>query len=139
MSDFIIDASVAISLIFEDESSPYSDAVADSLKSGQAVAPVVRPLEVANSILTSVRRGRIPAADVPRLFGAMIRLRVAIDQGIDPENVARVALDLGLTYRLSAYDASYLDLAMRRGLPLATLDQRLRDAAMAAGVQLYEP
>jgi len=69
----------------------------------------------------------------------MIRLRVDFDQGIDPEYLARIALNLGLTYRLSAYDASYLELAIRRGLPLATLDQRLRDAAMAAGVQSFQP
>jgi predicted nucleic acid-binding protein len=137
--DFVIDASVAISLIFEDESSPYSDAVADSLENSQAAAPIIWPLEVANSVLTAVRRGRIPAADVPRLFGAMIRLRVEIDRGIDPEHLARIVLNLGLTHRLSAYDASYLELAIRRGLPLATLDQRLRDAAVVAGVHPYQP
>jgi predicted nucleic acid-binding protein len=58
---------------------------------------------------------------------------------MEPELLARVTLNLGLAHRLSAYDASYLELAIRRGLPLATLDQRLRDAAVAAGVQFFQP
>jgi predicted nucleic acid-binding protein len=96
-------------------------------------------LEVVNAMLTAVRRGRIPGEDVPLVFGTMQRFRVEIDRGIDPEHLARVTLNLGVAHQLSSYDATYLELAIRRGLPLATLDRRLRDAAGAAGVQFFQP
>lgn len=139
MSVFVIDASVTLPLNFEDESSPYADAVAESLEGNRALAPVVWPLEVANAILTAARRGRIPDADVPFLFGATERFRVELDQGRDPGHLAQLALSLGAVHRVSAYDASYLELALWRGVSLATLDQRLRRAASAAGVSLYQP
>ena len=139
MTAFVLDASATLPLMFEDESSAYSDAVADSLQASQAVAPIIWPLEIANAILTAVRRGRIPGADVPLLYATMKRLQVDIDRDIDPEHLARVALNVGMAHRLSAYDASYLELAIRRGLPLATQDRRLRDAAAAAGVQFFQP
>ena len=139
MTPFVLDASVALSLVFEDEISPYSDAVAETLKRGHAVVPVVWPLEIANAILTAVRRGRIPETDAPLLIGSMGRLRVTIDRGIAPEFLAQTTLTVGLAHRLSAYDASYLELAMRRGLPLATQDQKLIQAAAATGVHILQP
>ena len=139
MTPFVLDASVALSLIFEDEFSPHSDAVAETLKRGQAVVPVVWPLEIANAILTAVRRGRIPEMDAPLLIGSMGRLRVTIDRGIAPEFLAQTTLTVGLAHRLSAYDASYLELATRRGLPLATQDQKLIQAAAATGVHILQP
>ena len=139
MTPFVLDASVALSLIFEDEFSPYSDAVAEPLKRGQAAVPMIWPLEIANAILTAVRRGRIPETDAPLLIGTMGRLRVTIDRAIAPEFLAQTTLTVGLAHRLSAYDASYLELAMRRGLPLATQDERLTHAAGAAGIEILQP
>ena len=138
MTPFVLDASVALSLIFEDEFSPYSDAVAEILKRGQAVVPVIWPLEIANAILTAVRRGRIPETDAPLLIGSMGRLRITIDRGIAPEFLAQTTLTVGLAHRLSAYDAGYLELAMRRGLPLATQDQKLIQAAADTGVRVLQ-
>ena len=139
MSPFVLDASVALSIIFEDEFSPYSDAVAEIMKRGRAVVPVVWPLEIANALLTAVRRGRIPAADAPLLIGTMDRLPVDIDRGIAPEFLAQATLTVGLAHRVSAYDASYFELAMRRGLPLATQAERLTRAAAAAGIAVMQP
>lgn len=139
MIPFVLDASVALSIIFEDEFSSYSDAVAETMKRGRAVVPIVWPLEIANAILTAVRRGRIPGTDAQLLIGTMDRLSVDIDRGIAPEFLTRATLTLGIAHRVSAYDASYLELAMRRGLPLATQDERLRRAAGAAGIDILLP
>jgi len=139
MIPFVLDASVALSLIFEDEFSPYSDAVAEVLKRGHAVVPLVWPLEIANAILTAVRRGRIPGAHAPSLIGSIDRLRVTIDRGIAPEFLPQATLTIGIAHRVSAYDATYLELAMRRGLPLATQDEGLRRAARTAGIDIMQP
>lgn len=139
MIPFVLDASVALSIIFEDEFSSYSDAVAEVLKRSHAVVPMVWPLEIANAILTAVRRGRIPKADAPLLIGTVDRLRVTIDRGMAPEFLTQATLTVGLAHRLSAYDSSYLELAMRRGLPLATQDERLMRAASAAGIDILHP
>ena len=91
------------------------------------------------AILTAFRRGRIPETKAPVLIGALGRLRVDIDRGIAPEFLAQATLTAGLAHRVSAYDASYLELAMRRGLPLATQDELLLRAAGAAGIEILQP
>ena len=136
---FVLDASVALSMIFEDESSIYADAVAALLKQDLAVVPAVWPLEIANGLVTAVRRGRIPAADAPLLIGIFDRLRIEIDHGIAAEYLARTTLSLGIAHHVSAYDAMYLELAIRRGVPLATQDAQLARAAISAGVAILEP
>ena len=139
MTLFVLDASVALSVIFEDESSPYADAVAAILKREQAVVPAVWPLEIANALLNAARRGRIPESDAPVLFGIFDRLRIEIDRGLALESIARTALSIGIAHRVSAYDASYLELATRRALPLATQDLRLAQAAAGIGVVILQP
>jgi predicted nucleic acid-binding protein len=139
MTLFVLDASVALAIIFEDEISAYADAVAVILKQDQAVVPLVWPLEIANALLTAVRRGRIPEADAPLLIGIFDRLRIEIDSGIALANLAQTTFSLGIAHRVSAYDATYLELAIRRGLPLATQDERLARAAANAGVVILRP
>jgi predicted nucleic acid-binding protein len=139
VTSFVLDASVALSWFFEDEFSPYSEAVAEIMPKSQAVVPIIWPLEMANAMVTAVRRGRIEAAAAPASIGAMNQLQINIDRGIALESLAQVTLMLGITHRVSAYDASYLELAMRRGLPLATQDERLARAAAAAGVEILRP
>jgi predicted nucleic acid-binding protein len=139
MIPFVLDASVALSIIFEDEFSSYSNDVAEIMSRSRAVVPIVWPLEIANAILTAVRRQRIPREDAPMLIGSMDRLPVDIDRGIAPEFLTWATLTVGLAHRVSAYDASYLEVAMRRGLPLATQDERLIRAADAAGIEILQP
>lgn len=138
MSLFVIDASVALAWFFEDEYSPYAEAIANLLLQGQAIAPIIWPLEMANAMLTSMRRGRFPESQALSMIDALRRLPVVLDQDIAPMALAQAALGLGATYRLSAYDASYLELAVRRGLPLATLDARLKQAASATGLPILQ-
>jgi predicted nucleic acid-binding protein len=139
MIPFVLDASVALSIIFEDEFSSYSNDVAEIMSRSRAVVPIVWPLEIANAILTAVRWQRIPREDAPMLIGSMDRLPVDIDRGIAPEFLTWATLTVGLAHRVSAYDASYLEVAMRRGLPLATQDERLIRAADAAGIEILQP
>jgi predicted nucleic acid-binding protein len=130
MTPFVLDASVALSWFFDDEFSPYSDAIGEIMPRIQAVVPIVWPLEMANGFLAAFRRGRLQETQAAALIGAIGRLRIDIDHGIAPESLARATLTLGIAHRLSAYDASYLEVAMRRGLPLATQDERLIRAAV---------
>ena len=139
MTPFVLDASVALSWFFDDEFSSYSASIAEIMPRSQAVVPIVWPLEMANGFLTAFRRGRLPETKAPALIGALDRLRVDIDRGIAPEFLTQATLTVGLAHRLSAYDASYLELAMRRGLPIATQDERLQRAAGAAGIQILQP
>jgi predicted nucleic acid-binding protein len=136
---FVLDASVALSWFFDDEFSSYSASIAEIMPRSQAVVPIVWPLEIANGFLTAFRRGRLPETKAPALIGALDRLRVDIDRGIAPEFLTQATLTIGIAHRLSAYDASYLELAMRRGLPIATLDERLLQAAGAANIEILQP
>jgi predicted nucleic acid-binding protein len=135
----ILDASVALSFIFEDESSPYAEEVIEALKTGSAVVPLAWPLEVDNALLAAIRRRRIQEADAFRYLTVLDTLPLEVDLEVARDALGQRILGLGLTHALSAYDASYLELAMRRGLPLATQDERLLRAAGAAGIEILEP
>jgi predicted nucleic acid-binding protein len=135
----VLDASAALSFIFEDEASPYAEEVMEALKSSSAVVPLVWPLEVDNAILAAIRRRRIQLADAFRYLTVLDTLMLEIDLEVAREALGQRILELGLTPGLSAYDASYLELAMRRGLPLATQDERLIRAAGAAGIGILQP
>lgn len=131
----VLDASVALSWCFADESSSESEAILDRLRSERAVVPQHWPVEVTNVLLVAERRNRLN----PSQSAAFTQLLEALAIEIDLHTGARVSeswLSLGREYQLSAYDAAYLDLAIRRGMPLATRDQRLREAAANAGVPL---
>lgn len=139
MTPFVLDASVALSWVFDDEFSPYSGSIAGMMPRSQAVVPIVWPLEMANGFLTAFRRGRLQETKAAALIAAIGRLRIDIDRGVAPESLAQSTLKLGIAHRVSANDASYLELAMRRGLPLASQDDRLVRAATEAGVSILRP
>jgi predicted nucleic acid-binding protein len=135
---FVLDCSVALAWCFLDEHAPYPQSVLNSLATTAAAVPSLWFLEVANALLVGERRGRCTAADVATWLGFLGALPVHTD----PETTARAwsdTLHLARTYNLSVYDAAYLELAIRRGLPLASLDGKLNNAATAAGVPLYTP
>ena len=100
-----------------------------------AVVPGLWLLELANALVVAERRGRMTAAETSRFLHLVQRLPVEVET-MGFEAIPEV-LSLARAYGLSAYDAAYLALAMRRGLPVATLDDRLRGAAEKAGVGLY--
>jgi predicted nucleic acid-binding protein len=132
---FVLDCSVTMAWVFPDEANESTNALRDSLIKDSAVVPVLWPIEVGNVLLVATRRERISADDWPRIRDDLEALPI----DIDPESCDRVldtVLPLANEYELSVYDAMYLELALRRGLPLATLDQKLIAAGKAAGVEV---
>ena len=134
---FVLDASIALSWCFEDEVSEYADAVLELLRDDIAFGPSVWPLEIANGLLIGQRRGRLSIAEVARAFDLVLGLPLSLHD-VPLELALGSVADLAATQRLSAYDAAYLDLAMRQGLPLATQDGDLRAAAGRLGVHVME-
>jgi predicted nucleic acid-binding protein len=135
----VLDASVVLTWAFEDESSPYAEGVFGMLKSRRASVPPVWALEVNNGLLSALRRARITEAQIARFLSDLNGLSLDIDQETSRISLGQRILELGMAHNLTAYDASYLELAIRRGFPLATQDRKLADAALAAGVELLEP
>ena len=135
---FVLDNSIVMAWSFADEVSHYADAVLDRLTSSSSVVPMLWPLEVANALLMGERRKRSTEAETIRWIGILKRLPIVID---DETNTRAWSDTLALArgHKLSAYDAAYLELAIRRRLPLATLDGPLKSAAAAVGVALYDP
>jgi predicted nucleic acid-binding protein len=135
VSGFVIDASVALAWCFDDEATPATRALLDRFEDEHAEVPSLWHLELANALASSERNRRITAARISEFIALIDGLPIVID-----EQTATVALstmlDLARREGLSAYDASYLELAMRRGVPLATKDKDLAQAAQRAGVSL---
>ena len=135
---FVLDASVTMAWCFVDEASAFSEAVLDRLRGDEgALVPGIWPLEVANVLLIGRRRGRLAEAQTGRFLELIRTLSIAVDTEAPIQRVETV-LAVGREYGLWAYDAAYLETAMRHGVPLATQDERLRAAAARAGVQLFE-
>ena len=130
---FVLDCSVAMAWVFPDEATESTGRLRDSLIDGRAFVPSLWPVEVASVLLAATRRGRLGAEEWPRVCASLEALPIEID----PVSMSRTwgaVLDLAVEHRLSAYDAMYLELALRMRLPLATLDRALAAAARAAGV-----
>jgi predicted nucleic acid-binding protein len=126
---------MTLSWAFEGESTPFTVAVLKSLETVHAVVPALWPFEVANVLRTAERRGRMDASALAAFLERLRQLPIAIEHR--PATwLAQQILPLTRTHKLSAYDAAYLELAIREGLPLATLDDDLRRASCAAGVTL---
>ena len=133
---FVVDASVVLAWVFDDEASPAADRVLERLEREQAIAPAHWPLEVANALRTAERRGRLREDEIPRLRAMLTSLPIEI---VPVElSTAIGVLDTARDHDLTAYDAAYLDLAFVRDVELATIDARLRRACEAAGVGLVD-
>lgn len=135
MSGLVLDASMALSWLLRDESNARADAVLVRLEAAPAHAPQVWPLEVANALWVAERRGRIQESQVRQGLEDILALPVSVEMS-EPARVFREILPLARRHGLSVYDATYLDLAARLGLPLATLDDNLAKAARKIGVDL---
>ncbi len=140
--NLVLDASVALSWLLEDAGAAqdYADAVFDGLKSptAQALVPVTWGLEIANVIAKCEARGILPESRTQAFLAAIDAAPIACDSQTHVA-VFSATRELSRRYRLSSYDASYLELALRSALPLSTLDQGLRRAAAKAGVEVFKP
>jgi predicted nucleic acid-binding protein len=129
MSDrFVVDNSVVMTWCFQDEANSYADAILNKLANATAVVPPIWPLEVTNVLLVAERKGRLHEADSLRFLSLLSQLPIDVDRSW-PERLMKDILSMGRAHNLSSYDASYIELAMRQGLPIATLDRNLLEAA----------
>jgi predicted nucleic acid-binding protein len=129
----VIDASVTMCWFFDDQASPAADRVLDLLRTDHAVVPSLWNLEVANVLLVAERRRRATEAQVARFADLLTQLQIHVDSS--PLRLG-AHVDVGRRHGLSAYDAAYLALAERLGLPVATLHDKLAVACRSAGVPL---
>ncbi len=132
---FVMDCSIALSWYFSDEATDSTQSLRDRLIEATIHVPSLWPLEVTNALLAALRRKRISESEIPDL---LIDLRQLPDE-IDRETDSMVWEDsfyLAKQNSLSIYDATYLELALRKKLPLATLDKALAKASLVAGVKV---
>jgi len=131
---FVLDASITACWAFQDEDRPDASLAFIQMGVEEAVVPGLWWFEVRNILVVNERRGRIAESDTAAFLLNLSRLRIRVDRVPDEGAVLRLAR----TRRLSVYDAAYLELAQREGLPLATLDADLQKAAAAEGVALLK-
>ena len=135
---FVLDTSVVMAWCFKDERNAYTEAVRDSLETTEAVVPAIWPLEVGNVLLVAERKSRLSHADSVRFVTLINALPIKVEQ----EPSSRMFEDIMALARdqhLSTYDACYLDLAMRQGLPLASQDKALLHAAKKCKAAVHRP
>jgi len=131
----VLDSSMTLAWLFEDENSDQADTVLQQVAESGATVPSLWRLEVANALQMAVRRGRIDTAFRDASLADLAALAIVIDSETDHQ-AWRTTLHIADSYKLTLYDAAYLEQAQRLNLPLATLDQALCDAAMKMGVTL---
>jgi predicted nucleic acid-binding protein len=132
---FVADASVAVSWSVASQSSVLTDLLLDDVAAGGVIAvPPLWPYEVANSLLFLLRRKRIRKEDYIAARSLLGKLSVSIDEA-GPRLAGGPVADLALEHGLTVYDAAYLELAVRKQLPLASRDGDLNRAALRCGVQ----
>jgi predicted nucleic acid-binding protein len=129
---FVVDASVAACWLMPDERHPIADIAYERIIHDPAAAPGLWWYELRNMMIVNERRGRLDSAKTTRALRLLRELPVAIDTEVDEEAL----MDLARRHRLTVYDASYLELALRKSYPLATLDAVLSLAARAETVPL---
>ena len=131
----MLDCSISLAWFFPDEINGYADSVFESLDANQPVVPTIWMYEFSNALLAAERRRRLTEAETAAIITEAGDLFIETDaQPGDAGELLRLAREL----QLSAYDASYLELALRRSLPIATLDNKLRSAAQTIGVVIYD-
>jgi predicted nucleic acid-binding protein len=136
MAALVIDSSLAAAWCFPDERTDYTNAVLRAVSTPlEAAAPRLWAYEVRNSVLMGLRRRRITKTDAQDFLDSIKALPIRLTDPLSYDRVFELAESHGLT----VYDAAYLDLAMREGLPLASLDAALLRAAGRSGIAVFQP
>ncbi len=133
----VIDASVAIAWSAPDESSPIADGSLGRVQAEGATVPSLWFLEVANILIMNERRNRLKQEEVLGIIEDLQSLNLQVDSETSSRSFGEI-VSLARKHRLSTYDATYLELAVRLGLPLASLDRELVAAAEAEGVEVLK-
>jgi predicted nucleic acid-binding protein len=129
---FVLDASIALAWAFVEERRPPTSLALTRARTDEALVPSLWWFEVRNALLVNERRRRLAEAETAEFLENLSRLRIVMDYAPDDRSL----LSLARRHRLSVYDAAYLELAQREGVPLATLDNELARAARAEKVPL---
>lgn len=135
MTRCVLDCSAALAWVLPGEGDAAADRLLEEVAVDGAVVPGLWPLEVANVLLMAERRGRITLSERHQALSSLAELPIHIE----PSTAARAwtdTLTLAETRKLTVYDASYLEAAIRLSLPLASRDGDLRKAASACGVSI---
>jgi predicted nucleic acid-binding protein len=133
--DYVLDCSIVMTWCFADEATAATDKLLDTFPADRAIVPRNWKLEVLNSLVSGERRNRITAEEADDFIDLVNSFPLRLDRARGAK-LDRDILNLCRQHRLTAYDAAYLELAIRRHLPLATLDIELRVAAEKEGVPL---
>jgi len=139
MTDFVLDNSIAIRWLLEApkiSDQKYAEQVLTSLTSSNALVPNLWHLEATNVLLGAEKRSEVNAGEVEAFISQLENLPIYVDPLTAQQSFNRT-LSLARIYKLSSYDAAYLELSVREGLPLATLDKNLLKAAKKAAVDVY--
>jgi predicted nucleic acid-binding protein len=134
-ASFVVDCSIAMAWLFHDEATPKTSALLNRLATETALVPAWWFVEITNVLAMAERKGRITARQSDAFIADLSKLGIERDNQA-PDRAFTHLLALCRTHRLTSYDAIYLDLAIRRSLPLATLDEDLRKAAKKLRVSL---
>ena len=132
----VLDASLILGWCFRDEAEDYPQKVVDQLT--DAIVPSIWPLEVLNGLLVAERRGRIDRTDLQAHVADLDTFPIRVDIGLSPA-IRNKVLEIATSFGLTSYDASYLELALRNSLPVATMDRKLTAAARKLNVDLFDP
>lgn len=133
---WIVDASVVVvAWCLDDEATPATELLLDRQRSDAATAPLLLTVEVANVLVMAARRGRMSAAKRDELLDWVLQLPIRV-AAVPASTMVVAAIALADKHRLTVYDATYLELALRLNLPLASLDKELVTAARAEGVTI---
>ena len=137
MNGIVVDASVALAWCFPDEVSDYADSVLLAVENQTVIVPAIWPLEITNGMLVGQRCKRIQQPDVRRFAELLKGLHITLETQSVADSLINI-LPLAEDYGLSAYDAAYLDVAVRHEVTLATLDADLLRAAIAMGITNFK-
>jgi predicted nucleic acid-binding protein len=132
---FVVDCSITMAWLFHDEATPRAMALLNRLATETALVPGWWFIEITNVLAMAERKGRITPAQSDAFIADLSRLGIERDDEA-PDRAFTHLLVLCRRHRLTGYDAIYLDLAIRRSLPLATLDDDLRKTAKKLGIGL---
>lgn len=133
MREFVLDSSATLPWVFASEATPATRALQDVLaRGGKAWVPALWHLELGNVLLGARRQGRIDQAGIEKFLSTLGLYDIEVD-GETMTSAWAKTLGLAESYALTLYDAAYLELALRKGLPLASLDDSLRKAMRRAG------
>jgi predicted nucleic acid-binding protein len=133
----VIDASITVAWCYEDAATPLSEVVLQHVRTDRAIVPAVWPLKVANAILTGERRGRLSDANTERFLSLLQAMSITVDEETSVQAWTSI-LALARRFALSSYHSAYLELALRRGVAIATTDRQIVAAARDLGVLLIE-